>query len=283
MKHHALTQFFAVITSCIIGIASSAVAASNVGIVNSIAGTVKNYHADSDQPEIMELGSKVYIADRIVTEADGTVQIVFRNDSAVTLGPSAELVIDTDTYNALSGKRETIVSLVRGTLRSVVGKQYSRRGSKYEVHTQTAIAGVRGTENIVQAQTNPPQTQVFGIVNTTYAKNSDPNVKGEVNLGPNKGARIPQGQPPEPFDFDFEDPAFLDMMNQTTLSNGNDVEDDILMNTLGNDMSDIPGQGRSPEPNFDEEDDMPPIDQTPDQEPQHLYPDDYDYEYSSGG
>ena len=283
MKHHALTKFFAVVTSCIIAIAGSAVAASNVGIVNSIAGTVKNYHKDANQPETMELGSKVYIEDRIVTEADGTVQIVFRNDSAVTLSPSAELIIDTDTYNALTGKRETIVSLVRGTLRSVVGKQYSRGGSKYEVHTQTAIAGVRGTENIVQAQTNPPQTRVFGVVNTTYAKNSDPNVKGEVNLGPNKGARIPQGQPPEPFDFDFEDPAFLELMNNTSLSNGSDVEDDILMNTLGNDMSDVPGQGRSPEPNFDGENDEPPVDQTPDQEPQHLYPEEDHNHYPSEG
>ncbi|MDX9701663.1 MAG: FecR family protein [Candidatus Auribacterota bacterium] len=272
MKQHVMKRIFAVITSCVIGTAGMAFAAGNVGIVNTVSGTVRNYHRNESQPEIVQVGGKVYIEDRIVTDKDGSVQIIFRDDSAVTLGPSSELVIDSDTYNALTGKRETILSLVRGKLRSVVGKQYSRGGSKYEIRTHTAIAGVRGTENIVEAKDQPAQTLVYGIVNTTYAKNSDPKVKGELNLGPNQGARVNQGQPPEPFDFDFEDPAFLELINQTTNSGGSEVEDDILMDTLGNDMSDIPGAEQPFEPDTSPSADKPPLDQTPEQEPQSLYP-----------
>lgn len=255
-------------------------AAANVGVVNALSGKVENFHKEAKKPEIMQVGSKIYEHDRIVTGKDGTVQIVFRDDSSATLGPSSELVIDADTYNGTTGKRETLLSLIRGKLRSVVGKTYSQGNSRYEVHTATAIAGVRGTENLVDATQS--LTTIYGIENTTNARNVNPDVKGDVNLGPKRGARVRPNEPPDPFDFDFEDPAFIEVINQTTLSGGSDVEDDILMDSLGNDMGDVKQDIPSPEFGPDRPLDEPPYEEEPPQEPQRLYDHSDDHGYQGG-
>ena len=78
----------------------------NVGIINLLEGSVQNFHEWKTEAEVMETGSKVYINDRIVTRKDSKAQIVFRDDSAVTLGPETELVIDVSSYNIITGKFE---------------------------------------------------------------------------------------------------------------------------------------------------------------------------------
>ena len=202
----------------------------NVGIVNSLEGIASNYHKGVSEPETMEVGSKIYIHDRIVTAENSKVQIVFRDDSVITLGAQSELVVDGDSYRR--GKRRTVLSLVKGKVRSVVGKTYSTKGSGFEIHTHTATAGVRGTENIVESKTNPPVTNVYGISSTTYVHNSNPKIKAELLLGPKKGAKVLPGAPPEPFDFDFDDPSIMDLIGGTSIPGAGDVEGDIEMGVL---------------------------------------------------
>ncbi len=202
----------------------------NVGIVNSLEGFASNYHKGASEPEGMEVGSKIYIHDRIVTAENSKVQIVFRDDSVVTLGAQSELVIDGDSYRR--GKRRTVLSLVEGKVRSVVGKTYSTKGSRFEIRTHTATAGVRGTENIVESKTNPPVTNVYGISSITYVKSSNPKINAELLLGSKNGAKVLPDSPPQPFDFEFDDPAIMDLIGGTSIPDGGDVEGDIEMGVL---------------------------------------------------
>lgn len=204
----------------------------NAGIVNSVVGTVQNFHQDETQAEVMEIGSKIYVKDRIVTEKDAKVQIVFRDDSAITLGPETEITIEEDSENTFTGKRESILSLVKGKVRSVVSKAFSQNGSSFEIRTRTAVAGVRGTQNLVVGTVTPPGTTVYGISNTTFVHNIDEQVQGEVLLGPNNGANVTEGAPPQPFTFQFSDPSFQELLNSTEAPGGGDADDDINMGAL---------------------------------------------------
>ncbi len=216
----------------IAGISPVSAKERNVGIVNTMSGVVENYHEGTVRPEQMKTGSKIYLNDRLVTMKESKVQIVFRNDSVITLGPESELIVTRDVYDASSGRRETILSLVKGKVRSVIGRNYSQSGSKFEVHTATAIAGARGTENLVDSQQNPPKTTVYGITDTTFVRNSDDSVEGEAGLTPGKGANVLPGQPPQVFDFQFTDPAFIELLNSTTQQGGSDAENDLNMGAL---------------------------------------------------
>ncbi|MCD6459172.1 FecR domain-containing protein, partial [bacterium] len=249
---------------------SAAKKGKQAGIVNSIEGKAVVFHIEDNKARTIAVGNKIYVNDRIVTEKNSKVQIILRNDCVFTVAEKSELVITKDMFSKLTGKRETVISLLKGKLRSVVGKSYSSAGSKYEVHTRTAIAGVRGTQNLVETSDNPPSTNVYGIENTTNVKNSDKKIKGGLNVGPGKGAKVPLNGPPEPFDFDFDDPSVRALLGGTTIGGGSgDAEDDVNMGSFQGGPDAVgSSEHRDIEP-FDIEqhdrDETPPFDQTPEQ------------------
>jgi hypothetical protein len=250
----------------------------NVGIANSVEGIVNNYHQGAPAPERMETGSKVYLNDRILTEKESKVQIVFRDDSVITIGPESELSIDVNVYDEKTERRESVLSLAKGRVRSVVSKSYSRNNSRFEIHTRTATAGVRGTENAVETTENPPDTTVFGIRDTTTTQSTDPNFPDQYPVGPNNGARFPEGQEPQLFEFEFDDPAFLEVIGDTTIPGSDDIEDDVEMGALG---TNPPDDFQPPEGPEQEIDDLitPPFEQEIEPEPEdedNHYHDGYD-------
>lgn len=243
--------------------------AKNVGIVNMLIGSAERYPDGSNEGIPLEIGSKIYILDRIVTETDTKIQLVFRDDSVVTIGEMSELVVSQDSYNFLLRKRETTLSLLKGKVRSVVGDSYSQGGSKFEVHTRTAIAGVRGTENVVIDILEPPSTEVYGIENTTYVQ-SPGNTDSAVAITGNQGARVNENEDPETFDYDPNDPEFQEILGDTSIPGGDDIENDIRMNSFDGqddpapeddkDTFDTDEQETGEEPTFDQETDPDPDD-----------------------
>jgi len=216
----------------------------NIGIVNALEGKALQFHKDETEPITLKPGSKIYLNDRIMTLKESKVQLIFRDDSVLTLAPESELIIDVESFSRVSGRRNSKFSLLKGKVRSVVGKSFSTKGSKFEIHTQTAVAGVRGTQNIVEFTQNPPHTKVFSIVNTTYTKAKSGKDKKELLLTPGKGANLPEGKAMESFDFKFQDPYFLKLMDLTSLHGAGDVENDVEMGTLrGRSMGQDKGDG----------------------------------------
>lgn len=243
--------------------------AKNVGIVNMLIGAAERYPDGSNEGIPLEIGSKIYILDRIVTDTDTKIQLVFRDDSVVTIGEMSELVVSQDSYNFLLRKRETTLSLLKGKVRSVVGDSYSQGGSKFEVHTRTAIAGVRGTENLVIDIPEPPSTEIYGIENTTYVQ-SPGNTDSAVAITGNQGARVNENEDPETFDYDPNDPEFQEILGDTSIPGGDDIENDIRMNSFDGqddptpeddkDTFDTDEQETGEEPTFDQETDPDPDD-----------------------
>ncbi len=230
----------------------------NVGIVNSLQGKAHSYHKGSNTAKNLSIGNKIYVGDTIITAEKSKLQIIFRDDSAVTMGADSELTIDSDSYSILTGKRESVLFLAKGTIRSVVGKTFSRRGSRFQVRTNTAILGVRGTENIVVSQNEPDVTTIYSIENVTYVRNVDESIPVEVSLSPKQGAKVLPGQAPETFDFEFEDPAIIDLMDETYTDGGSDAELDIEMDALDYDINRSYDDGDS-----DRKDERPPYDVEP--------------------
>ena len=243
--------------------------AKNVGIVNMLIGAAERYPDGSNEGIPLEIGSKIYILDRIVTDTDTKIQLVFRDDSVVTIGEMSELVVSQDSYNFLLRKRETTLSLLKGKVRSVVGDSYSQGGSKFEVHTRTAIAGVRGTENLVIDIPEPPSTEIYGIENTTYVQ-SPGNTDSAVAITGNQGARVNENEDPETFDYDPNDPEFQEILGDTSIPGGDDIENDIRMNSFDGqddptpeddkDTFDTDEQETGEEPTFEQETDPDPDD-----------------------
>jgi hypothetical protein len=79
--------------------------------------------------------------DRIRTSQSGLIQVRFRDDTMLTIGPNSEILLDKFVFDGSTAKSLSI-EVVRGAMRFVSG---TSNRSAYEIKTPVATIGVRGT------------------------------------------------------------------------------------------------------------------------------------------
>jgi len=89
------------------------------------------------------LGQEVVYHEHIVTTTSGQTQILFVDESAMTIAPNADLTIDEFVYNPDTGKGELAMSATRGILRFVGGK-LSKNENAVTLQTPTGTLAIRG-------------------------------------------------------------------------------------------------------------------------------------------
>ncbi len=100
-------------------------------------------------PRRLVLGQDVVFNERISTEAEGQTQILFVDESTLSVGPSANLVIDQFVYNPNAGTGRLVASLTRGVFRFVGGK-LSKQDNAVTMRTPAATIGIRGGVMLVK-------------------------------------------------------------------------------------------------------------------------------------
>lgn len=94
------------------------------------------------QPRQLSVGAGIFMDETIQTGAGSNSQLMFRDETTLSIGPSSAVVLDRFVYDP-SGRASTFsVRAARGALRFVSG---SSRPSAYQIRTPVATIGVRGT------------------------------------------------------------------------------------------------------------------------------------------
>jgi len=128
----------------------SAEAAQVAGKITKIDGRVDILRAGAAAVVVAKLGDSVYIGDILRTKSDGRAEITFIDKSVMTLGPKSRLGIDEYLFKPEDDRRAASLKLYRGKSGFKVPKPvYAAEGSKFEMKTRTAVAGVRGTDGIL--------------------------------------------------------------------------------------------------------------------------------------
>ena len=91
----------------------------------------------------IELGSDVVFQERIQTTASGSVQVLFVDRTALTVGPNSNITIDEFVFDPNAGTGSFVATLAEGSLR-FIGGQISRN-SGVTINTPTATIGIRGS------------------------------------------------------------------------------------------------------------------------------------------
>lgn len=87
--------------------------------------------------------SDILVGDKLVTGADGNLQVRMKDGALVVLGPDAQFIIKAYSDDAAGDKKdEAVLSLVQGGLRTISG---SIEKSAYRLETPVATLGIRGT------------------------------------------------------------------------------------------------------------------------------------------
>lgn len=164
--------------------------ANRTGVVTAVApgGTVTGNN------EVMVVGSSVMPGQRLRTDANGQLHLLFLDQSALTLGPDSELTIDEFRFDPATRQGQIRLGLAKGVVR-VVGGQISK-------NTATVIATPHGKlellGGIALAETNNNGTSgtfLFGQQMRAISNNGNTTTVTRPGFGTNlsdSGVGTPQ-------------------------------------------------------------------------------------------
>lgn len=118
--------------------------ADPVGRVNKVQNEVQVISGSGAGAAV--LGTPVRMKDELRTGAGARLQVTFRDNTVLTLGENARLVIDRYVYEPESGIGETVLQVAAGAFRFATGRMDHLKDKKILVVTPVAQIGVRGTE-----------------------------------------------------------------------------------------------------------------------------------------
>lgn len=133
-------------------------------------------------PRSIAVGNDIFRNEAITTGPNGHLHILFRDESNMTLGPNAKLVIDEFVYDPASGTGNVVLQQAEGIMR-FVGGAISKTGN-VTINTTVGTIGVRGGVVLVNVlETGGVQVFfVFGDEVSFDSVNGDNLVLGDIGL-----------------------------------------------------------------------------------------------------
>ncbi len=129
----------------LLGIVPTQAEAQATAQVTWVQGSVEQYVQGAPPPRPVSFGTILGQGDRLVTKANASVEFRLPDGSLVKVGELATVNLQEIPFDPSTGKKGTILGLVWGKVRALVGKIAAPR-DRFEIHTPTGIAGVTGTD-----------------------------------------------------------------------------------------------------------------------------------------
>ena len=119
--------------------------AESIGKITHLNGTLLATHADGTQ-KMLSVKSEVLEGDTLKTEVNTYARIKFIDGGEIVLRPETLFKINAYSFNAADKQQNGFMgSLVKGGLRSLTGMIGKLNPNSFEMKTETATIGIRGT------------------------------------------------------------------------------------------------------------------------------------------
>jgi hypothetical protein len=138
-----------IVVALAVTLTAPASAGDDVGQFKVAKGTVHIERARQRVP--VAVGTVVQEGDIVITGADGSAGITFKDDSLLSVGPDSVLAIDRFAFDSTTHAGAFETSLRQGSMAAVSGKIAKQSADAMRVRTPATILGVRGTEFLVRA------------------------------------------------------------------------------------------------------------------------------------
>jgi hypothetical protein len=122
--------------------------AGAVGSVRTLAGSAVIIRQGQELP--VALGDRLLAEDVVRTGADGSIGIVLRDDTLVSLGPASELEMTEFDFRPDESAFSLVINLVKGTFVYMSGRIGKLAPEAVKVETPVGIVAVRGTRFLVK-------------------------------------------------------------------------------------------------------------------------------------
>lgn len=152
------------------GTASPGRAQNVVGNVTAITGSAELQRGNATLK--VSTTMPVELHDRLTTAAGSEVVITLADNSSLTLSESSSLTIDENVVTG-GARTSTKVSLLGGSLHSVITRAIRAGAPTFEVNSPNAIAGVRGTSFTLRVTSGMPRDGFPGCLEFTDEATED--------------------------------------------------------------------------------------------------------------
>jgi hypothetical protein len=184
-----------IIALCVVALCETAPVVAQpapVGTVEALVGSAVVTRRTTGEALPLTVGAELFEADRVRTDVGARLRLRLRDGSVLTCGEATGLILDEALYAPARASQSFLLRVPFGIVRSVVDLLAPQ--SSYEMHTNTAVISVRGTEWIAEAQR--AATAIVALQGQVAVRNVDTAVPGEVTLGPGEGVTVEAGTPP---------------------------------------------------------------------------------------
>jgi len=144
----SLAVFFSLLS--IGGETSVADASAPVAIVKNVSGSATVVR--QGQTLSASNGMEIWENDTIRTGRNGSIGIVFTDDTFLSLGPGSILIIDEFVFAPRQGKFSIVVRMLKGTAAYLSGLISKLSPDSAHFKTPTASIGIRGTKFVARVE-----------------------------------------------------------------------------------------------------------------------------------
>ena len=137
-----------VLVLMLIGLCNSAAAEAFVGVVKSVEGGATITR--NGETITVVTGMEVKQADILKTDRQGTVGVVFSDDTRISMGPRTEIAVDDYLFEPLEKRLSFILRLIRGTVSFLSGQIAKLSPESVQLVMPAATIGVRGTHVLIK-------------------------------------------------------------------------------------------------------------------------------------
>lgn len=116
------------------------------GVLRVVKGDVQIKSAKLGQTIKARVGEKVFPKDTVITAKDARAKIVMVDNNEINVSPESQIEIQNYEYDPAAGKKDVLLNVIYGKVRSKVEQKYDGKTSKFQIKTPSAVAGVRGTD-----------------------------------------------------------------------------------------------------------------------------------------
>jgi hypothetical protein len=119
-----------------------------VATVQKVNGTATVFRQGQTTPA--KIGSEIREYDTLSTGPDGSIGVVFSDDTLLSLGPESVLVIDEFVFAPKEGEFSLTLRMVKGTAAYISGLLSKLSPGSARFQTPAASIGIRGTKFVVK-------------------------------------------------------------------------------------------------------------------------------------
>jgi hypothetical protein len=133
---------------CLLAVAGTAGAGETIGVVRNVSGEATVTRGEKTLPAAP--GMKLLVGDTLGTGRDGSLGVILRDDSSLSIGPGSRLVLRSFLFSPAEGKFDLLARITRGTMAYLSGRIGKLAPEKARFETPTATIGIRGTRFAVK-------------------------------------------------------------------------------------------------------------------------------------